>query len=317
MASAPLHVVTCLFNPGGFRSKLRNYERFRARLAAQGVPLLTVECRFGDQPFELPPGDDVRQIRARDVMWQKERLLTVGIRALPPEVSKVAWVDADVLFERADWAFATAEALERFPVVQPFETVIRLPPGHGEFRGAGDGWHSFAAAYARDPHIALAGNFDAHGHTGFAWAGRRDWLERHGLFDACIAGSGDHMMAHAFIGDWESVCVQRIIGSANAHRACFARWSSALYGDIRARLGCVGGRLLHLWHGEMARRRYVVRNRELADFDFDPARDLQLADTGAWEWTESGRRMEAWARDYFAQRAEDEGLAEATDSANP
>lgn len=303
---ALLHAVTCLFNPGGFRTKLTNYERFRARLAAQGVPLLTLECRFGEEPFELPEGPDVLRLRGRDVMWQKERLLNLAIAALPPSVTKVAWLDADVLFERDDWAEATAAALEKSPVVQPFDSVIRLPPGHLEFQGLGDGWPSFAAIYVRDPHIALGGNFDAHGHTGFAWAARRDWIERHGLYDACIAGSGDHMMAHSFVGDWDSACVQRIIGPANAHRAWFARWSAAVYGDIRARLGVVEGRLLHLWHGEMARRRYVLRNRELADFDFDPGQDLVLGGSGCWEWTGRGERIRDWASAYFAQRAEDD-----------
>lgn len=303
-AGEPLHAVTCLFNPSGFRTKLENYALFRAHLARQGVPLLTVECRFGTEPFELPPGPEVLQVRARDVMWQKERLLNLGIASLPPEVTKVAWLDADIVFERDDWAVATAQALDLVPVVQPFDTVVRLPPGHREFQGLGDGWHSFAAAYQRDAHVALAGNFDAHGHTGFAWAAQRGWIARHGLYDACIAGSGDHMMAHSFVGDWDSPCVERIIGPAKSHRTWFARWSEAVYGDIRARLGSVSGRLLHLWHGEMARRRYVLRNRELADFEFDPRQDLR-EQGGVWEWTESGRRMAAWAVDYFSQRAED------------
>ncbi len=312
VSSLPLrmHALTCLFNPSGYRTKLENYRRFRARLAAQGVPLFTVECAFGDSDFALDPGADVLQLRARDVMWQKERLLNLAIRALPASVDKIAWLDADLLFASDTWAAETSARLDEFPILQPFEVVIRLPQGHEEFRGQGQAWRSFASVYRDQPHELLGGNFDAHGHTGFAWAARREWVERHGLYDACIAGSGDHMMAHAFAGDWDSKCIQRILGSANAHRAWFAAWCGHVYPHLRAQLGFTPGAVHHLWHGEMADRRYVVRNRELADFAFDPASDLVPAANGVWEWSAAGERMRDWARAYFGYRRED-GVAAA------
>ncbi len=303
--TSALHAITCLFNPGGYRTKLANYRAFRERLARQGVPLLTVECAFAGQSFELEPAADVLQIRATAVMWQKERLLNLGLRALPASATKVAWLDADVLFARDDWARETAARLDEWPVVQPFDAAIRLPRGHGEFSGEGNAWRGFAAIYAQSPNEFLRGDFDAHGHTGFAWAARRDWLDEFGLYDACIAGSGDHMMAHAFIGDWDSRCIGRILGSANAHRRYFAAWCERIYPTLRARTGCTPGTIWHLWHGEIADRRYVVRNRELADFDFDPALDLRDPERGAWEWTARGARMANWARDYFGHRRED------------
>ena len=303
-----LHAVTCLFNPSGYRTKATNFAVFRAALAAQGVPLLTVDCAFGDEPFALPAAADVIHVRARDVMWQKERLLNLAVVALPPDCTKLAWLDADILFANPRWAEETERLLDRFAVAQPFARVVRLPRGHPRHLGAGDRWRSAGHVYARQPNLLLSGDFAAHGHTGFAWAARRDWVAAHGLYDACVAGSGDHMMAHAFAGDWSSRCIERILGPApgNAHRAWFETWCRRVYPSIRAGIGVTPGEIHHLWHGETARRRYVLRNRELADFQFDPAADLRLGPSGAWEWSAAGGRLRAWAVDYFDQREEDE-----------
>jgi hypothetical protein len=238
-------------------------------------------------------------------MWQKERLLNLALRHLPIHCTKVAWVDCDVLFERPDWAVQTSKLLDTFPVVQPFDRVIRLPRGRVSYQGDGDLWPGFASVYAKHPDLMLAGDFARHGHTGFAWAARRDLLERHGLYDACISGSGDHMMAHAFCGDWSSPCIDRILGAGTAHRAHFTSWCRNLYKDVRARVGVAPGSLLHLWHGDMEHRRYVLRNRELASFDFDPQRDLRVGESGAWEWNSNKPALHEWAVSYYASRKED------------
>ena len=300
-----LGVVAAYFNPAGFRSKRRNYELFRERIAAADIRLVTVECALGDRPFELPAGPGLRRVRGRDVMWQKERLLNIAIAELPESCRKVAWLDADLLFENPDWAPMTAARLDDFPAVQLFDRAVRLPRGAIEDEGRGESYPGFAAVYVRDPQRLLGGDFAAHGHTGFAWAARRDVLAGRGLYDACIAGSGDHMMAHAFSGDWTSACVDRIIGAANRHRAYFADWCRAVYPRVRARVGFVPGAVLHLWHGEVADRRYVDRNRELAGFGFDPAVDIRIGESGCWEWANKKPKLHRWAAEYFGQRRED------------
>jgi hypothetical protein len=302
--TADLCVVTAYFNPAGFRSKRRNYELFQERIAA-GIPLMAVECALDDRPFELPAGPNVRRVRGRDVMWQKERLLNIAIAGLPESCRKVAWLDADLLFENHDWAPLTAALLDQFPVVQLFDRAVRLPRGATADDGRGESYPGFAAVYARDPQRLLSGDFAAHGHTGFAWAARREVLAGRGFYDACIAGSGDHMMAHAFGGDWTSTCVDRIIGAANRHRAYFADWCRAVYPRVRARVGFVPGAVLHLWHGEVADRRYVDRNRELAGFGFDPATDVRIGEGGCWEWASKKPKLHRWAADYFGRRRED------------
>jgi hypothetical protein len=303
--SDELTLLTTYFNSHGYRTKRRNYDRFRERIEASGLRLVTVECAFGTDEFELPPGPGVRRVRGRDLMWQKERLLNLAISELPKSARKVAWLDGDILFERPDWAVRAARLLDDVPVVQLFDRAIRLPRDHDAYTGAGDLWDSFAAVYRTRPQILLSGDFAAHGHTGFAWAARREWLDAHGLYDACIAGSGDHMIAHAACGDWTSPCIRRIIGDNNRHRDYFTAWAKRQYRDVRAALGCVPGTLLHLWHGETENRRYVLRNRELAEFGFDPSADVRIGASGCWEWSSRKAELHRWARDYFGHRRED------------
>lgn len=302
-APSDLAIVTCYFNSENYETKLNNYLAFKSNLTRIGLPCFTVECTFGEGLFVLE--GDVLRVQARDVMWQKERLLNLAIQALPGRFTKVAWLDCDLLFQDDDWAQNTSRLLDKCTVVQPFKWVVRLPRGHTSYLGAGEKWKSFGAVYKKDKKALLGGRFDAHGHTGFAWAARREVLAEHGLYDACIAGSGDHMIAHAVCGDHRSICIDRIIGRNSAYRRSFEDWAMRIASATQGRLGYVPGTLLHLWHGDIINRRYVDRNRELEQFSFDPQQDLQLGPTGCWEWTARTPQLRDWAIRYFSSRRED------------
>lgn len=305
MRCGDVWAITCYFNPSGFGTKRANYDRFIRGLRRDGVECLTVECAFGDRAFELPPSPNTLRVRARDVMWQKERLLNLALSRLPASCTKVVWLDCDVLFDRRDWVLATADALDRYAVVQPFDSVVRLPAGVTEDDGRGETWRSFGSVISDDPLGVILGVFDSHGHTGFVWAARREVLA-HGLYDACIAGSGDHIMAHAFAGDFDSACVRRVVGSSGSYKEHMTSWSRRVYSEVRARIGYVPGSIRHLWHGERANRKYVQRNRELVELGFDPERDLVLEANGCWKWSVTGQRIRPWMVRYFNERREDD-----------
>jgi hypothetical protein len=310
-----LGLVTCYFNPSGYVTKLENYRIFRDRIDRSGLRLWTVECAFGDQPFTLPKDDpQVIQIRSQSVLWQKERLLNLGIQQLPKDIQKVAWLDCDILFSNPRWAIETSQLLETRSVVQPFMRVFRLPPGTDAYRGTAESWRSFAYVHSLNAELVRQGNFHQHGHTGLVWAGRRDWLAAYGLYDALVSGSADHLMAHAIFGDFDSACVTRIMGQEtplqSPLRSHFLRWGETLHRAIgastRGALGYVPGAVLHLWHGETVNRRYVTRHDELMRCGFDPTVDLRLGPMGTWEWNSDKPELHQWAVDYFTDRQEDQ-----------
>ena len=335
-------MITSYFNPAHYRTRRNNYETFAAPLRAAGIPLRTVECAFGDDPFDLPSGPEVLQVRGRDVLWQKERLINLGVSQLPPLANKVAWLDGDILFTNPDWAVQTAALLDHFPVAQPFSergNLLLDGTSHDEQTGS---LKSFAFLHGIDPALIHIGNYSEHGNTGFAWAAQRNVLARHGLYDAFISGAGDHLMAHAMCGDFSGLCmrtyfddplidrfsresplrrllrkrlpaslkrrVRELSGIRNTNselRTHFEAWGRSFYQTVRGQVGYTPGTILHLWHGDEADRGYGKMRRELKKLDFNPTTDLRLGASGCWEWAGNKPALHRLAKKFFSARHED------------
>ena len=313
--------VTTFFNPHGYANKKQNYDRFRAGLADVGLRLLTVELVFDDREPELGPADAESLVRVRDGdwLWQKERLLNIAFRRLPASCDKVVWLDGDVLFSSGDWPKRTAAALERWVMVQPFALSVRLEPDETRVdvddlpvgSAEHEVLHGIAYGVSRKGYESLSG-YLTHGHSGYAWAGRRDVLERHGLYDANILGNADLNIAHAMFGGRRYLRTDRFSEKASNH---LKRWADRFYEDVRGSVGYVDGVLYHLWHGSKQDRLYDRRLRVLIDNDFDPEADLTCDEGGAYRWSSDKPTLHAWCRDYFALRREDQ-LPEQTASAS-
>ena len=323
--------ISAYFNPQHYRTRLHNHAIFADRLRGSAIPLLTVECAFSDDAFELPPAPDVLQVRSPDVLWQKERLINLAIGRLPDHVSKVAWLDDDILFTNPDWAVETARRLEEAPVVQLFTRAIRLRQGRPAPGGDEPGTESFAAVLGRSLPRRGRSGYHAHGHTGFAWAARRQLLERHGLYEAILNGVGDDLIAHALANDLNSRCVRfywsgplpeagwaRLLGrlartlpGASAGHPNgpfyrhFMRWARPIADATQGHIGCVTGDVLHLWHGKPAKRQHREGRAVLHMEHFDPAADLRTGPTGCLEWASDKPGLHNWAQEFFAARAED------------
>ncbi|HXQ20877.1 MAG TPA: hypothetical protein VN812_04340 [Candidatus Acidoferrales bacterium] len=300
-----LWLVTAYFNPLGYHTRRRNYERFRDVIARSGLQLLTIECAIGRGAFALPPSADVLRVRARHLLWQKERLLNLAIAQLPARCTKVAWLDCDVVFENPQWAVETSRALERHWVVQPYTMAVRLPQDADRHRDAERVNRAFASIYPEAPQHLGEGDYDKHGDTGLAWAARREALARCQLYDACIVGGGDHVMAHAMCGDWVSPCIDRLLGAHSTRREHFVRWAKNVWTCVGGNVGCVPGAALHLWHGERSNRRYRLRHGELKRFGFDPETDVRIGRTGCLEWASHKPALHRWVKEYFRSREED------------
>jgi hypothetical protein len=298
-----LWLITTLFQPSGYRSRARNYEVFSAPVRRGGLRMLTIECAFGDAPFSLPRSPDVVSVRARHVLWQKERLLNLALSRLPSGWTKVAWVDADVLFANPRWAVEASRQLDRVAIVQPFERWHLLPEGAAATTPSSAARASFAADCLRDPALALSNASCRVGGTGFAWAARRELIEGIGFYDRCVVGGADHLMAHAVFAA-SADCFETRLG--DPHRRHFAGWSARFSQAARGSIGCVDGDLLHLWHGPLEERDYVRRHQRLAELGYDPATDVRSGRGGCLEWSGDKEPLRRWVESYFARRREGE-----------
>ena len=314
-ASGEFWGVAAVFGVSVSPRQLENLEIFGRSVRRQGLPLVVAELAFGDAPHRVPDtvADRVLRFRSPDVLWHKERLLNLAVRALPPSCRFVAWLDADVVFENDEWVAATRDQLSTHTVVQPFETAWWLgeddaaPSGLRE-DGLGRRMDSMAAALPRAPdrRRALA-DYALHGHTGFAWAAHRAFVERHGLYDRAIIGGGDLILAHAFAADEDFLRGRNYYARdlAPKERAAIGSWGREVARETRGRIGRVAGGVRHLFHGDTAARRYLERMRILRDADFDPDRDIAAGDDGAWRWASDKPDLHRRVREYFASRTPD------------
>ena len=62
-------------------------------------------------------------VRTNAELWHKENMIMLGIQHLTkirPKWKYVAWVDADVIFQRRDIILETAQQLQHYDIVQMF-----------------------------------------------------------------------------------------------------------------------------------------------------------------------------------------------------
>ncbi|MEM1111263.1 MAG: hypothetical protein AAGI11_05085 [Pseudomonadota bacterium] len=299
--------VTCLFNPARYPSRLSNYRIFRERLE---VPLVCVELAFGDDPFQLDEGaaEILIQVRGGDVMWQKERLLNIGLAALGAECRYVAWLDCDIVFEEPGWAARAREALQSYRLIQPFHQFCEILPESSQTHR-----HLHAAvAVLEDPVIAEriftgCGVSEANGSVpGFAWAARRELIADLGLYDRLILGSGDRAFLSAVYGRGQDFLAAYQFDASMW--GSYLAWGDELYRRVGGRVGFIDGTAFHLAHGSVMNKRYAHRYLGFHQFDFDPVRDISLHKQGCWQWSTDKPEMRSFVVDYFRQRREEEPL---------
>ena len=284
-----LAIVTCHFNPGGFRQPRRNYLRFLRQMESEGAPVYVAELAYDDDDWVLPEAPSVLRLRTdhRNLMWHKENLLNLVEKIVPAEFNAIAWVDADIWFERLDWYDAIRKALESHCVVQLFDTVVAT----GEDGRAASAMEGAAARRELAPGTS----------PGYAWAAQRTlWIEGGGLHDHAIIGGGDAVNASAWMPcDGESF---RWLNYPNLETSLEPqrRWFKENGGSY----GHVPGTIWHEWHGHFRNRSYVTRHKLVSRLDL--GKDVVAREDGLHEFAEDvPQRIRAAFATYFASRRED------------
>lgn len=281
--TANIVALVPLFNPLGYRRRVSNYDRVIEHLRKHGFRhVLTVEAIYPGQSPQSTGDAIVVKATERQVLWQKERLLNIGLDSLrenPPEA--VAWIDADLLWDRPV-ASLTLDALRTHDVVQPFRTLTI----HEEDLTI----ESVRRAQYSDVDPAIPQ------HCGMAWAARWDVVSG-GLYDAEILGFGDRSMLEA----WEH----------DDSRTKFTpQWKSHWKSWWPARplsIGCINAHVCHLWHGTQVDRRYGEARKLLIKHGFDPVRDIRIGQNGLWEWTGANPVLNSAVVEHLQVRREDGG----------
>ena len=298
-----LIAITSFFNPSNYKNKKQNFIKFRDNLRKQGVPLLVVECAFGDSDYEIEKEDAeiVIRVRSNSRIWQKERLLNIALENIPKQYTKFASLDCDIIFKNNNWAIQTSKLLDKYPVVQPFEYAIRLnkdqldamePVEFGPNNG--QRIHCLVKAMNGSGKKFIYG-LGKRGTTGFAWAFRKDAFPY--FYDGLIVGSGDSVMAHAFYG------IHHLWWKSNLNMINHQKeYIDKIYKIVKGNVGFSKGTILHLWHGERKDRAHNERYKILLKKDYNPYEDLTLNKHGCWEVRKD---IEQAISNYFNKRKEE------------
>jgi len=308
-----LDIIAVIANPIGWESRLSTAKQAIADwLTEPNVRITLVECAYGERPHDLLDlGNDPRithvAVRATTVAWNKECLCNIAVTRLQPDAKYVVFLDADILFRRNGWALNTIRALDLYPVAQPWDTCYDLGPNDEHLQAH----KSFASVYASGgPVVATSAKFWAsdrgpyiYPHSGFAWAWRRDALDRvGGLFEVGGMGSGDHHMALALVGSVES----SVPGECHPNYLdALKRWEARARHHFSGKLGFVHGTIEHIFHGKKQQRAYNGRWNMFVDHCFDPIADLKRNTWGVLEFAGNKVPLELKFDSYMRSRNED------------
>jgi hypothetical protein len=263
----------------------------------QKIPLFMIELGFPGQGYALP---DSFQLSGRDVMWHKERLLNIAINRLPSHFTKVAWIDADVIFPDDRWYSWASQLLDVFDLIQLFDRLDQRD-NDGRLVRQLNGLAGYVAAGRPSPL-----KFDTSATwPGLAWAAKRELVAAHGLLDRFVLGGADTYMSLAAFNvadSWTGWHVQQL---APKLRQFWRDWATPFYADVQGRVGYLPTTVVQLGHGTTANRRYVERMEILSTFDYDPLLDIGPDDHGVWQWSTPKVELHSAVSQYFDQRQED------------
>lgn len=310
--SEKLHVVTMISNPMNYNSRYELYFEFEKQMKDAGVILWTVEVAYGERTFVVTKKDNPFHLQLRSggedrkgsVIWIKERALNLMMNRLPKEAKYIAWIDADIKFQKKNWAEETIQKLQIHDFIQPWSHAQDLGPNDEPMNRKPE--ISFCCAWFKGmpmewDHQKYSSGI---GHPGYAWAARRDALDKvGGLIDYAILGSADRHMAYAL--------VDKVLFSVhpNVHpvyKKMLKIWQVRARHYIHRNIGYLPGLITHKFHGPKHNRGYSSRWQILVKNQYNPDLDIKTDSQGLYTLTEKNWRLRHDIIKYFDSRNEDD-----------
>lgn len=240
-----------------FRRRQQLYVMFATALRMLGVPLYTFELVQTGTDFVTPDDGTSLRVRVDELPrgWQKEHQLNCLIARLPAQYTKVAWLDADIIYEHDGWAYASELLLDTCGVAQLFSQMNWCGPADNPVST----WSS-----------CLAPRWVGDGLVGFAWGAWRDVLDAAGgLYWRCGSGANDAIMArtHMPAQSGAPLSGENSVSARTWQRTVAAMVPTAAY--------LAGHNVRHIWHGPLEARNYAEWDADLVAAGYDADRDCR------------------------------------------
>jgi hypothetical protein len=309
-----LNIVTCIANPLLWKSRIFLAEKaIDSWLRKPNVRVTLVECAYGARSHQLEYLSLHERIayvpvRAKTLLWVKENLMNIGINRLPQDAAYVATIDADVTWRGENWPDDVMNALDIYPVIQPWQYCFDLGPNNQHYQ-----LHSSFASLHNEgkpviPKIAektyqLTYQPHTYPHPGYAWAWRRDFLESAGgLFEWGGVGSGDHHMALSLLKHAHLSVPKQ---ANQIYKDLLLQWQERAIKFGGLKIGYTKDTIEHMFHGRKEDRGYKSRWDMFLKYDFDPLKDIKRNTYGVLEFAGNKPELEREWELYLKARNED------------
>lgn len=274
-------VAFCFFNPTGYIRPLQNTVFFQEKLRLAKIPYYSIEMLIGDKPPML--ANPTLRVRSKSSLFYKEALWNRLEREIPPQYTKVAFLDSDIIFSDPDWLDKISILLDSCDIVHPFETVDRLNLAYEKL--------DTLVSSVKTPSVIGAG---------FGWALTRDYFHRiGGFFENDYLGNNDMLFYYSITSE---------NFNANSDKYSLIKDMFIPYMNqvksTEPSITYLNTHIYHLSHGTLKNRKYGDRHvltlggiKESWDSLFS------LNSDGFWELTDDSLNKKMI--DYFVSRNED------------
>jgi len=308
-----LFVILPYFNYCNGINRYKLFVEFVERnITTKNIKLVIIEAYESGKSPQLEDDSIVKKVykylkyETKDLLWLKENLINIAIKNLPDEWQFVAWIDADISFMNTNWPTDTINKLkESCDICQLFEVAINYgPEPNREIIKVDKGfcymYHKSGKPYNKNSKYGFW-------HPGYAWAcNKKAFTRMNGLIDFGILGSGDRHMCLSLIGLSHESAPGNI--SKNYLNKLKEFENRCITSNLKT--GFIQGIIFHYWHGNLKDRKYADRWTILTKNRFDPNIDIIQDESGLYQLTESGKRLNDHLRNYFVERNEDNNLIE-------
>jgi len=276
-------VCFVVFNPMQTKRIIMNYLYVINRLRCEGFPVYTIELVFDGRQPEIP---DAFHVKGTSHMFHKERLYRLLEKKIPSRFTKLAFLDADILFDDISWYSDTSKLLDTNDVVQPFETAHWMDLTYSETQ------------LSRDTVLKMKeSEYNYKYHPGFAWCMRRDWYNKIGFFDYAVSGSGDSLSSAGWLKKtFNSNFKSCPISLTDAYKTFYNKPSPRI-------TFLKGMQVSHLYHGTRENRQYETRHK-LLEVNTSINKLLKTNSDGVYEWVDP--EWNVIFLDYFKNRNDDD-----------
>ena len=285
-------VCMCFFSPAGFQNPKQNFLHVEKLLQEAKIPTFTIECVIGNQQPLL--NNPTIQVKSNTCLFYKENLYNILVPKIPEQYTKLVFLDADILFSDPEWIDKISNELNRYDVVQPFETSVWLSLYYGVILKKNKS-SVYGLKHGVTNQTELLNNY----HPGFSFAMTRNYYNKiDGFFDKCVFGSGDSIFCNTFFPTEIYFTTVNLIDSE------YKKWSENVR-KIPCNVTYLPFTVYHLYHGTLEKRQYASRYEFLKQYDNKSFDDIFYKNEFEVYETKDNN-LKKIMYDYFVSRQEDE-----------